>query len=169
EHAYRVDKALFELGIPMLGICYGMQLIANEHGAKVTSHGERKYEVKELSIIGESPSGQNMENNQEVLYATGDVVEAVPKGFTGLAETTDGAVAACANEADKQYGIQFYPEKEETVQGMDLLKNFLFDISGCHGDWTVEGFIESELEAIREKVGDKRVLCGLSGGVDSSV
>lgn len=169
EHAYRVDKALFELGIPMLGICYGMQLIANEHGAKVTSHSERNYEVKELSIIGESPLVQNIENKQEVFYATGDVVEAVPKGFTDLAETTDGAIAAFANEADKQYGIQFYPEKEETVQGMDLLKNFLFDISGCHGDWTVEGFIESELEAIRQKVGDKRVLCGLSGGVDSSV
>src|SRR5699024_2604315 len=169
EGAYRVDKALFELGIPMLGICYGMQLIENEHGAKVTSHSERNYEVKELSIIGESPLVHNIENKQEVFSATGDVVEVVPKGFTDLAETTDGAIAAFANEAAKQYGIQFYREKEGTVQGMDLIKNVLFDISGCHGDWTVEGFIESELEAIREKVGDKRVLCGLSGGVDSSV
>src|SRR5699024_1338511 len=134
------------------------QLIANELGAKVTSHNERNSEVEELSIIVESPLVQNIENKQEVFYATGDVVEVVPKGFTDLAEITDGAIAAFANEADKQYGIQFYPEEEETVQGMDLLKNFLFDISGCHGDWTVEGFIESELEAIREKVGDKRVL-----------
>src|SRR5699024_981351 len=119
-------------------------------------------EVKELSIIGESPLVQNIENKQEVFYATGDVVEAVPKGFTDLAETTDGAIAAFANEADKQYGIQFYPEKEETVQGMDLLKNLLFDISSCHRDWTADCFIKSELDTIRQKVCDKIVLCGLS-------
>src|SRR5699024_11408755 len=108
--------------------CYGMQLIANEYGAKVTSHGERNYDVQELSMIGESPLVQNIENKQEVFYATGDVVEAVPKGFTGLAETTDGAIAAFANEGDKQYGIQFYPEKEETIKSMDLLKKFIFEI-----------------------------------------
>src|SRR5699024_6318781 len=93
EHAYRVDNAMYGLGIPMLGMCYGMQLIANEHGAKVTSNDERNYEVKELSMIGESPLVQNIENKQEVFYATGDVVETVPKGFTGLAKTTDGAIA----------------------------------------------------------------------------
>src|SRR5699024_12284668 len=106
-HAYRVDKALFELGIPMLGICYGMQLIANEHGAKVTSHSERNYEVKELSIIGESPLVQNIEKNkQEEFYATGDVVEAVLKELRELAETVDVSVDACAYEVDTEFSIQ---------------------------------------------------------------
>lgn len=169
ENKYRVDKALFSMGIPLLGICYGMQLMADANGIEVKDESDRDYEVKELSVTAESTLFKNIEGKLDAFYAVGDVIDAAPTGFDVTAETANGEIAAFANETDKHYGIQFYPEKEETEQGIDLLKNFLFDISGCHGDWTIEGFIETELETIREKVGNKRVLCGLSGGVDSSV
>src|SRR5699024_3269874 len=110
-----------------------------------------------------------LDQKQDVFYSLGDVITEAPEGFTVDATHTNGEIAVFSHEADKLYGVQFYPEVQATTNGKDMLKHFLFDISHCAGDWTIEGFIDTEIAAIKEEVGDRKVLCGLSGGVDSSV
>ncbi|HLR42866.1 MAG TPA: glutamine-hydrolyzing GMP synthase [Pseudogracilibacillus sp.] len=166
ENRYRIDEAIYELGIPVLGICYGAQLLANEFGGKVTHHEARSYETTNVKVEND---GKILENIEAVYRSNGDEITELPADFTADARFTDGIVAAFSNDAKKFYGIQFYPEKEETANGKDLLKSFLFDVSGVSGDWSIESFIQSEIVKIQETVGDRKVLCALSGGVDSTV
>src|SRR5699024_8700785 len=169
QYKYRVDKAILELGIPVLGICYGMQLLVDHHNGTVEHQGERAYETTQIEVQSATGLFADMDTSQEVYYSLGDAIVTAPKGFAVDATHANGQVAACSHEADKHYGVQFYPEMKATKQGKQLLENFLFHISNCHGDWTIEGFIDTEIGNIKAEVGDKKVLCGLSGGVDSSV
>lgn len=169
EKPYRVTKEIYDLGIPVLGICYGMQLIADNIGGTVLHNGERTYENKEITIIDDAPLFKGLDKKQTVHYSIGNTIEGLPEAFHVDAEDDEGNIAAFSNEGDKLYGIQFYPEVPQTENGKAILEKFLFEICGCSGDWTTESFIENEIAAIRKKVGDKKVLCALSGGVDSSV
>lgn len=170
EDAFKVDPAIFDLGVPVLGICYGMQLMTAQFNGKVEAASKREYgqafiDVKEnkAGLFSELPT------NQQVWMSHGDLVTEVPEGFEVTATSTDCPIAAIADTARQFYGVQFHPEVRHSEYGNDLLKNFAFDVCGCKGDWSMESFIDIEIAKIRETVGDKKVLLALSGGVDSSV
>lgn len=170
EDAFKVDPAIFDLGVPVLGICYGMQLMTAQFNGKVEAASKREYgqafiDVKEnkAGLFSELPT------NQQVWMSHGDLVTEVPEGFEVTATSTDCPIAAMADTARQFYGVQFHPEVRHSEYGNDLLKNFAFDVCGCKGDWSMESFIDIEIAKIRETVGDKKVLLALSGGVDSSV
>ncbi|WCG23431.1 glutamine-hydrolyzing GMP synthase [Vagococcus lutrae] len=170
EDAFKVDPAIFDLGVPVLGICYGMQLMTAQFNGKVEAASKREYgqafiDVKEnkAGLFSELPT------NQQVWMSHGDLVTEVPEGFEVTATSTDCPIAAMADTARQFYGVQFHPEVRHSEYGNDLLKNFAFDVCGCKGDWSMESFIDIEIAKIREIVGDKKVLLALSGGVDSSV
>ncbi|HFI2446500.1 TPA: glutamine-hydrolyzing GMP synthase [Streptococcus suis] len=172
ENAFDIDPEIFELGIPVLGICYGMQLITHKLGGKVLPAGEagnREYGQSNLQLKAESALFANTPGEQLVLMSHGDAVTEIPEGFHLVGLSTDCPFAAIENTERRIYGIQFHPEVRHSVYGNDILKNFAFGICGAKGDWTMENFIETEIEKIRQTVGDKKVLLGLSGGVDSSV
>lgn len=168
EHKYRVDTSIYSSGIPILGICYGAQLIADHFGGKVEHVAERSYHTEKIKIERDALLFRDLEKELNVYISKGDTISSVPKQFEVDAKTKN-LIAAFSNESEKVFGIQFYPEVKETEHGIDVLKNFLFSISECKGDWTIEGFIETEKAHIKEVVGDRKVLCALSGGVDSSV
>ena len=155
-------------GIPVLGICYGHQLMAHRLGGSVKKSVEREYGRRTLgkaethSLVGRLTSDQ-------VWMSHGDQVLSAPPGFVVTAETTTCPIAAFENAATKQYGVQFHPEVSHTPDGRTILQRFLFEVAGLKGDWTPENFIQESVERIRAEVGDKRVLCAVSGGVDSSV
>lgn len=172
ENAFDIDPEIFELGIPILGICYGMQLITHKLGGKVLPAGEagnREYGQSNLQLKAESALFANTPEEQLVLMSHGDAVTEIPEGFHLVGFSADCPYAAIENTERRIYGIQFHPEVRHSVYGNDILKNFAFGICGAKGDWTMENFIETEIEKIRQTVGDKKVLLGLSGGVDSSV
>ncbi|WAA09208.1 glutamine-hydrolyzing GMP synthase [Fervidibacillus albus] len=169
DNAFRCDEKIFELGVPILGICYGMQLMASYFSGKVEAASNREYGKAEINIQQKSKLFQNLPENQTVWMSHGDLVTAVPEGFTVDATSPSCPIAAMSDEKRKMYGVQFHPEVRHSVYGNDLLKQFVFDVCGCRGNWTMENFIEMEMEKIRQTVGDKKVLCALSGGVDSSV
>ncbi|HFI0672659.1 TPA: glutamine-hydrolyzing GMP synthase [Streptococcus suis] len=172
ENAFDIDPEIFELGIPVLGICYGMQLITHKLGGKVLPAGEagnREYGQSNLQLKVESALFDNTPEEQLVLMSHGDAVTEIPEGFHLVGLSDDCPFAAIENTERRIYGIQFHPEVRHSVYGNDILKNFAFGICGAKGDWTMENFIETEIEKIRQTVGDKKVLLGLSGGVDSSV
>ena len=169
EDAFRCDERLFDLGIPVLGICYGMQLITQYFGGKVERAQNREYGKAEMQIKENSALFTGLPDEQVVWMSHGDLVEVAPEGFRVDATSASCPITAISNESQKFYGVQFHPEVEHTVHGNDILKNFVFGICGCAGDWTMGNFIEIEMEKIRKMVGDKKVLCALSGGVDSSV
>jgi GMP synthase (glutamine-hydrolysing) len=162
-----LDFSLVE-GIPTLGICYGLQLMAYRLGGKLGTSTGKEYGSRELtsrrsdSILGDMSS-------EKVWMSHGDRVLEAPPGFEVIAETESCPVAAFANKAAKQYGVQFHPEVSHTPGGTSVLKSFLYEEAGLHRDWTSESFIEEEIAKIRETVGDGKVLCAVSGGVDSSV
>ncbi|MEX2243866.1 MAG: glutamine-hydrolyzing GMP synthase [Fimbriimonadaceae bacterium] len=155
-------------GIPVLGICYGHQLMAHRLGGSVKKSVEREYGRRTLdkaethSLVGRLTSDQ-------VWMSHGDQVLSAPLGFVVTAETSTCPIAAFENASTKQYGVQFHPEVSHTLDGRTILQRFLFEVAGLKGDWTPENFIEESVERIRAEVGDKRVLCAVSGGVDSSV
>ena len=169
ENAFGVDPAIFELGLPILGICYGMQLMAFKNGGKVESAATREYGKAELTVTTENKLFGSLPANQVVWMSHGDHVTEVPEGFEVIATSASCEIAAMANPARNFYAVQFHPEVRHSVYGNDLLKNFVFDVCGAKGDWSMANFIELEMAKIRELVGDKQVLCALSGGVDSSV
>src|SRR5699024_2961928 len=123
QYEYRADKAILDLGIPVLGICYGMQLLAEQHGGEVEHQNERTYETSEIHVENESGLFANLNANQEVFYSLGDKIAAIPEGFTVDAKHANGDIAAFSHEADKLYGVQFYPEVQETKNGKDILKH----------------------------------------------
>ncbi|HFQ93606.1 MAG TPA: glutamine-hydrolyzing GMP synthase [Anaerolineae bacterium] len=163
-------------GLPVLGICYGMQLLTRRLGGKVAASAHREYGPAVLQVDdGESPFfrdwdfSQAKPNLQQVWMSHGDKVEALPPGFRPLAHTDNSPYAAAADEARGYYAVQFHPEVAHTPQGKTLLRNFVVDVCGCIPDWTPANFIDEQTAAIREEVGDGRVVLGLSGGVDSAV
>lgn len=166
----RIDPAVIGLGIPILGICYGMQLIAHTEGGKVVP-GRREYGRAEMTITepNELFDGFTPGETVTVWASHGDHVDEPPPGYRTLARTSSLPVAAfCANDRPI-YGVQFHPEVAHTPRGDEIISNFLFRICGCEPTWTAGSFIEEAVERIRRQVGDEKVICGLSGGVDSSV
>lgn len=172
EGAPRCDEQLFELGIPILGICYGMQLMTHHFKGGVERAVHREYGKATIQVerSGKATLFGNVPDEVSVWMSHGDLVKAPPEGFVVDASNPSCPVAAMSNEERKLYGVQFHPEVRHTDHGMDMLRHFVFDACGCSGDWTMENFIEEEIEKIREAVGEtQNVLCALSGGVDSSV
>ncbi|MBC1371786.1 glutamine-hydrolyzing GMP synthase [Listeria booriae] len=169
EGAFRCDEDLFEMGIPILGICYGMQLMTNHFAGKVEPAKDREYGKASINVEKPSRLFAGLPTDQIVWMSHGDLVVAEPAGFEVTATSASCPIAAITNEDRKMYGVQFHPEVRHSVHGNELLKNFALNICGCKGDWTMENFIDIEVAKIREQVGDKKVLLALSGGVDSSV
>lgn len=170
ESSPHAVKELFELGIPILGICYGMHLMAYTLGGKVKACDVSEYGAINTSYDDADCAlfdGLNL--NAVTLMSHGDRVHAMPKGFKAAAHTNDCPIAAMYNESKKLYAVQFHPEVERTKQGKKLLHNFLFKVCNAKGDYNIDDFIQREIVKIREQVGDKQVVLGLSGGVDSSV
>lgn len=163
------DKQIFELGIPILGIDYGMQVIAHHFGAHVDRAKKKEYGKLTLRVTTEQPLFRDFEPSQWVWMSHTDVVTSPPKGFTSDASTDSAPVAAMSLAEQQLYAVQFHPEVHHTQHGNDLLRRFLYDVCGCTGNWSMKTFIEDQVKAIRKKVGDQNVLCALSGGVDSSV
>lgn len=169
ENSPTVSKEVFERGIPVLGICYGMQLMSQLLGGKVAHAENREYGKIMIQKQGEDVLFKNIESNSQCWMSHNDYVEKAPEGFKITATTADCPVAAFVNEEKKLYGVQFHAEVEHTPFGRQLIKNFVFDVCHCEADWDMGDFAKKQIDIIREKVGSKRVLCALSGGVDSSV
>jgi GMP synthase (glutamine-hydrolysing) len=163
------DRQIFDLGKPILGICYGMQVIAHLLGGRVDPSGKREYGRALLEIDKRAGLFKGLRSETQVWMSHGDRLSAIPLGFEVLARSGNSPYAAVANMGTRVYGIQFHPEVRHTPKGNEILRNFLFNICGCSGRWTPKSFIRSSLGRIREEVGDGRVICGLSGGVDSAV
>ncbi|SNS37417.1 GMP synthase (glutamine-hydrolysing) [Granulicella rosea] len=162
------DPAVLAMGLPVLGICYGLQFITHHLGGKVESAAQREYGHAEVAIVAETPLFSGLPSEINVWMSHGDHAVALPEGFE-LTARTPTAVAGIANEGKKIYAVQFHPEVAHTRQGMELLRNFALDICGATADWTPEHFIQTTVERVRAQVGEGHAICGLSGGVDSSV
>ncbi|GMA57722.1 GMP synthase (glutamine-hydrolysing) [Alicyclobacillus sacchari] len=170
EGAPTVDPAIFDLGVPILGICYGMQLIAKLFHAEVARGAVREYGRAHIDVAEDaSPVFHQLPLRQQVWMSHSDVVTRVPSGFRLDAKTDSGAIAAMSAPERSLYAVQYHPEVHHSEYGTEMLRNFLFEICACHGDWTMDNLIEESIVHIRDQVGDKRVLVALSGGVDSSV
>ncbi|MCI8999530.1 MAG: glutamine-hydrolyzing GMP synthase [Clostridia bacterium] len=169
EDAKICDPAIFELGIPILGICYGIQVMTHVLGGTVTRADKREYGVVPVDIDNSSSLFNGLDTKNNCLMSHTDFVSKVPEGFKVIGKTATCPVAAMENADKKFYGIQFHAEVNNTVNGIHILKNFLFNICGCHGDWKMSSFVEETIASLKEKIGDKKALCALSGGVDSSV
>ncbi|HSG26940.1 MAG TPA: glutamine-hydrolyzing GMP synthase, partial [Candidatus Krumholzibacterium sp.] len=164
-----LDADIFSLGIPVLGICYGMQLISARRGASVDRSDHREFGRTEINQIASSPLLKGTPAAQKVWMSHGVRVNSLPDGFESIASSEGCPIAAMENRGERIYGLQFHPEVYHTDHGQSILRNFVFDICGCSPNWNSESFAEREIEVIRERVGDRRVLCAVSGGVDSSV
>ncbi|HJF17188.1 MAG TPA: glutamine-hydrolyzing GMP synthase [Globicatella sulfidifaciens] len=170
EDAFTVDKAIFDLGIPVLGICYGMQLTTHLFGGKVEPGTKKEYGTAAIEVKNtETGLFAGLSESENVLMSHGDLITQIPDGFTVTASNSHTPFAAFENEERQIYGVQFHPEVRHSIHGNEMLRNFAFNICKAKGDWSMENFIEIEIAKIRERVGDRKVLLGLSGGVDSSV
>jgi len=169
ETAPKCDPALFDLNIPVLGICYGLQLAAHILGGRVQSHSKREFGHAELHIAESNGLFAGVPEQTVVWMSHGDQVVLTSGDFVALASTDTCAIAAARHLRKPVYGIQFHPEVSHTPEGVRILRNFLFNICGCQGTWKMSAFIDRTVAELRERVGKRRVICGLSGGVDSSV
>ena len=169
EDSPKCANGIFELGIPVLGICYGMQLMSHTLGGKVTSASTREYGETSVSIDNTSLLFDGFTDKNIFLMSHTDYVETVPEGFKNIGFTPVCPNAAMENAEKKLYGIQFHPEVNNSVNGTKVIKNFLYNVCGCSGDWVMSSFVEDSIKSLKEKIGDKKALCALSGGVDSSV
>lgn len=165
----KCEKTIFDLGIPILGICYGMQLMVQTLGGNVERAEKREYGVINVSIDNSSLLFNGFENKNEFLMSHTDYVEKLPEGFNNIGFTDTCSNAAIEDREKNLYGIQFHPEVNNSVNGTIVIKNFLYNICNCSGDWKMSSFVEESIKDIEARVGDKKVLCALSGGVDSSV
>lgn len=168
----RAPARLFDMGLPILGICYGQQTMVQQLGGNVTTSDHQEFgrafvDVKEDSALFDGIWAKGA--REQVWMSHGDHVDALPDGFSIVATSEGAPFAVISNEERKMYGVQFHPEVVHTPHGAELLQNFVLKICGCSGDWSMASFRETKIKEIREQVGDKRVICGLSGGVDSSV
>ncbi|GAB4489060.1 MAG: glutamine-hydrolyzing GMP synthase [Thermodesulfovibrionales bacterium] len=167
------DKRIFELGIPILGICYGMQYLAHALGGRVAKAQKREYGRAELVIDSKTDLFKNVapehSRRTTVWMSHGDRIERMPAGFRAIAHTANSPVASMADRKKRIYALQFHPEVVHTDKGLKILNNFVFDICGCRPRWKMSSFIDWSVEQVRKQVGDRKVICALSGGVDSSV
>jgi GMP synthase (glutamine-hydrolysing) len=171
EGAPQIDPGVFRLGAPVLGVCYGMQLLAQHLGGKVARSDRREYGRAQIELCRASPLTRGFPegSREDVWMSHGDAVTALPPGFARLAQSADQLEAAMADESRRFYGLQFHPEVAHTPRGVEILSNFLFDICRCSPTWTMGSLVARAVEEIRARVGGAGVLCALSGGVDSSV
>ncbi|WP_028591903.1 glutamine-hydrolyzing GMP synthase [Paenibacillus massiliensis] len=169
ENAPHVDPAVYDLGVPIFGICYGMQLMAQQLNGKVERAGKREYGKADVQFNEGSALAKGLDASQTVWMSHGDHVTELPQGFKLDAGTESAPIAAMSHPDRNFYAVQFHPEVRHSLNGNEMISNFLYEICGCEGNWTMESFIENQIREIREQVGDKKVLCALSGGVDSSV
>ncbi|WP_172196873.1 glutamine-hydrolyzing GMP synthase [Saccharibacillus qingshengii] len=169
EGAPHVDPAIYELGLPIFGICYGMQLMAQQLGGKVERAGKREYGKADVEFLHNSVLTKGLDAKQTVWMSHGDHVVTLPEGFVLEAGTESAPIAAMSHKERNLHAVQFHPEVRHSVYGNEMIKNFLYEVCKCSGEWTMESFIEDAIQDIRNKVGDRKVLCALSGGVDSSV
>ncbi len=168
KDALVADKKVFELGIPMLGICYGAQLLAYSTGGNVTGATTKEYGKCEI-VYSDCDLFDGIEKKNVCWMSHTDFVCELGNGFEILGKTATCPIAAYGNKEKKLYGVQFHPEVVHTVGGIKMLENFLYKVCGAKGDWTMKGFVANQIKALREKIGDKKVLCAMSGGVDSAV
>jgi len=164
-----VDVKLFQLGIPVLGICYGLQLIAYKLGGEVDRFAKREYGKAILKIEKDDDLFYDLNSEITVWMSHGDALVKAPPGFEVIAQTENSPICVIRNREKKIYGVQFHPEVVHTEKGFEILKNFVYRICQCQGGWNAEFFIENEIKEIRETVKDKKVMCAVSGGVDSTV
>jgi GMP synthase (glutamine-hydrolysing) len=167
--APQIDPAVFSLGIPILGICYGLMLMAHHLGGEVEFSGRREFGAGILQITNGSQLFDGLGSQLDVWNSHGDEVTALPQGFRAAARTESSNFAAVEDPARKLYGLQFHPEVAHTPRGKEILQNFVYHICHCAMDWTMGSFIDEACERVRQQVGDAKVVLGLSGGVDSSV
>jgi GMP synthase (glutamine-hydrolysing) len=169
EDAYKLDDAIWDLGLPMLGICYGMQLITQHFGGEVVAADHHEYGKARLKIEDECPIFNGVSDNEIVWMSHGDKAERIPEGFKVIGTSENSPYAAIADEKRNIYAFQYHPEVHHSVEGTHMLKNFAKYICGCESTWNMGSFAKEKIEEIRKQVGEKKVLCGVSGGVDSSV
>ncbi|MDF2628066.1 MAG: hypothetical protein K0R39_1897 [Symbiobacteriaceae bacterium] len=169
EGAPKCDPEIFRLGVPIFGICYGMQLMSLELGGDVRRAHKREYGKAMLSIKEQHPLFAGLGETTQVWMSHGDSVLTAPPGFHIIGSTENTPTAVIGDDERKLYGVQFHPEVIHSLQGKEIMENFLYRIAGCKGDWTTASFIEEQIAKIREQSAGGKVLCGLSGGVDSSV
>ena len=168
-NAPRTDPGTFAIGIPTLGICYGMQLLTDAMGGQVDRASNREFGHAVVNVSAGAPLFKALPSSLKVWASHGDFVAAAPPGFEVVGTSANAPVAAMQDASRRLYGLLFHPEVVHTEHGAQILRNFAYDICGCRGDWTMASFVEESLERIRATVGDGRVVCGLSGGVDSTV
>jgi len=162
------DPAVLKADIPVLGICYGMQLLAHQLGGRVAGAGRREYGPASVRVDDPSPLFKDLPSTLPVWMSHGDTILEAPAGFRRLAQSDNSLIAAMTDDAGR-FGIAFHPEVIHTPQGREIIRNFLYEVAACRGTWKPAAFIEQAIGSIREQVGDGRVLCALSGGVDSAV
>jgi GMP synthase (glutamine-hydrolysing) len=163
------DPAVFELGVPTLGICYGVQLMAHLLGGKVEHSAQREYGSGVLHVTSPSPLFHGLPDTLDIWNSHGDKITKLPRGFRAIGKSDNSPYAVVENSKKKFFGLQFHPEVVHTPRGKELLANFVYEICGCKMDWTMGSFIDQTCEEVRAQVGDAHVILGLSGGVDSSV
>ena len=169
DNSPSADPSVFTRGLPVLGICYGEQTMCAQLGGSVEASEEREFGRADIEIVADSPLFAGLNKQERVWMSHGDRVASLPEGFKVIATSGNAPYAAIADEARKFYAVQFHPEVVHTPCGAAILKNFTHSIAGLKGDWSMASFKDEAIAKIRAQVGDKRVLCGLSGGVDSSV
>jgi GMP synthase (glutamine-hydrolysing) len=165
----RPDRSIYEMGLPVLGICYGLQLLAHELGGKVDKAAHREFGPATIDAAGGCELFKGLPARLDVWMSHGDRVESLPPGFEPVASTPSSPYAAVADRRRRFYGVQFHPEVVHTPRGADILKNFAHGICGCSGRWSMRAYAEVAVEQIRAQVGDGHAICALSGGVDSAV
>lgn len=164
-----IDTAILTSGIPLLGICYGLQIICNKFKGKVDPAKDREYGRARLTIVKESELFKGVKKESNVWMSHGDYLTEIPPGFEIIAKSDHSPICSVADEKRKIYGVQFHPEVMHSEEGTKILRNFLFTICKCTGDWTPHNFIEESIRKIEEQAGNSKVICALSGGVDSTV
>ncbi len=169
EDAYKPNDSIWDLGLPILGICYGMQLITQHFGGEVVAADHHEYGKAKLKVENDSSIFKGITDNSTVWMSHGDKAERLPEGFKIIGTSENSPYAAIADESRKVYAFQFHPEVHHSVEGTAMLKNFAKHICGCESTWNMGSFAKEKIAAIKAQVGEKKVLCGVSGGVDSSV
>jgi len=169
DNAPAIDPQIFNLKVPFLGLCYGLQLICNNFGGTVEPANNREYGKSILRITDNTDILRGVEDASIVWMSHGDYLTELPKGFKVVGESDHSPICAISNQSKRIYGLQFHPEVAHTEEGEKIINNFLFDICKCKGDWTPQNFIDEKLEIIKSTIGNSKAICALSGGVDSTV